>query len=263
MPLTVTTCRTAAEADDALSQNPGAKVIGGGTVLMRAVNDADPALTGLIRVTDPAFRDIRREGSTLVLGAHVTMAQLLANREAAFLHPVARVIGGPQVRAAATVAGNLFSGPPYGDFAAALIALGATALHPDRSSEPVEGIVRRPRTKIVTGVSIPIPIALLFSKVSRVKPKGVSLMSLAAVVPLSGGRIEGARVAFNGMGAHPARATGAERALNGQPLTPDTIARASAAAAEGLDPRDDAIASAWYRRETAGIHLRRLLEGAR
>ena len=30
---------------------------------------------------------------------------------------------------------------------------------------------------------------------------------------------------------------------------------------DGLDPPTDALASAWYRREVAGVHLRRLLEG--
>jgi hypothetical protein len=43
----------------------------------------------------------------------------------AFLAPVARSIGGPAVRAAATVGGNLFAPSPYGDFSVALLALGA------------------------------------------------------------------------------------------------------------------------------------------
>jgi CO/xanthine dehydrogenase FAD-binding subunit len=39
--------------------------------------------------------------------------------------PVARAVGGPQIRNMATVGGNLFAPHPYGDFAAALLALGA------------------------------------------------------------------------------------------------------------------------------------------
>ena len=53
------------------------------------------------------------------------MAMILANRELALLHPAARSVGGPAVRAQATVGGNLFAPPPYGDFAAALLALDA------------------------------------------------------------------------------------------------------------------------------------------
>ncbi len=39
------------------------------------------------------------------------------------------------------------------------------------------------------------------------------------------------------------------------------IAAAVAAAAEGTSPANDALASAWYRREVVGVHLRRLLTG--
>ena len=54
------------------------------------------------------------------------MAQIIANRELAFLHPVARAVGGPAIRNMATVGGNLFAPSPYGDFTAALLALDAT-----------------------------------------------------------------------------------------------------------------------------------------
>jgi xanthine dehydrogenase small subunit len=49
----------------------------------------------------------------------------IAKTALAFLAPVARSIGGPAVRAAATVGGNLFAPSPYGDFSVALLALGA------------------------------------------------------------------------------------------------------------------------------------------
>ena len=40
------------------------------------------------------------------------------------------------------------------------------------------------------------------------------------------------------------------------------IAPALAVAADGTSPTDDAIASAWWRREILPVHLRRLLLGA-
>jgi CO/xanthine dehydrogenase FAD-binding subunit len=39
------------------------------------------------------------------------------------------------------------------------------------------------------------------------------------------------------------------------------VAAAVAAAAEGTSPVNDSLASAWYRREVVGVHLRRLLTG--
>ena len=40
-----------------------------------------------------------------------------------------------------------------------------------------------------------------------------------------------------------------------------SIAAAVAAVTEGTSPVDDSLASAWYRREVVGVHLRRLLTG--
>lgn len=86
-------------------------------------------------------------------------------------------------------------------------------------------------------------------------------MSIAALLPLSGGRVQGARISFNGMGATPLRAKAAERALEGETLDAAGVAAACAACLDGLDPQDDALATAWWRRETAPVHLRRLLLG--
>jgi CO/xanthine dehydrogenase FAD-binding subunit len=62
------------------------------------------------------------------------------------------------------------------------------------------------------------------------------------------------------MGAMPIQASAVERVLDGQTLDAAAIARAEGAAAQGLDPPTDALATAWYRREVVGVHLRRLLE---
>ncbi|MEX2520331.1 MAG: xanthine dehydrogenase family protein subunit M, partial [Paracoccaceae bacterium] len=96
-------------------------------------------------------------------------------------------------------------------------------------------------------------------KVSRVKPKGVSVMSIAAWLPGAPGRVTAARVAFGAMGPTPLRARAVEQALEGARLDEAGIARALSAATEGLEPPDDPLASAWYRREVAPVHLRRLL----
>jgi CO/xanthine dehydrogenase FAD-binding subunit len=107
----------------------------------------------------------------------------------------------------------------------------------------------------------PTPDAFRWRKVSSVKPKGASVLSIAACLPQSGGRVQGARIAFGAMGPTPLRAKGAERALEGRSLDGADIQAAVQAALEGTNPADDAIASAWYRREVAGAHLRRVLAG--
>ena len=103
--------------------------------------------------------------------------------------------------------------------------------------------------------------AFRYRKIARIRPKGGAVMTLAAHVPSSGGRVLSARIALGAMAATAVRAKGAERALEGRPLDAATIAAAAAAATEGTSPIDDSLASAWYRREVAGVHLRRLLAG--
>jgi CO/xanthine dehydrogenase FAD-binding subunit len=98
-------------------------------------------------------------------------------------------------------------------------------------------------------------------KASRVKPKGISVLSIAAYLPMSGGRVAGARVAYGAMAPTAIRAKGVERALEGRGLDAVTIGAARQAAAEGTRPVTDAIASEWYRREVLPVHLGRLLGG--
>jgi len=78
---------------------------------------------------------------------------------------------------------------------------------------------------------------------------------------MSSGRISGARIALGSMAPTQMRAKAAERALEGRSLDAASIGAAAAAAAEGTSPSDTALASAWYRREIVGVHLRRLLSG--
>jgi CO/xanthine dehydrogenase FAD-binding subunit len=117
---------------------------------------------------------------------------------------------------------------------------------------------------LVAAVSVPRPAspdAFRFRKVARVKPKGVSVLSIAAHLPLSGGRLANPRVAFGAMAPTPICARAVERAGGSRTLDAAGIAPALAAAAEGIRPPTDALASAWYRREVVPVHLRRLLLG--
>lgn len=263
MAVTVETYATATEAARALGA--GARYLGGGTLVMRAVNAGDQSFVRVVRATDPALTAVRVSGDAVTLGAGVTIAQVAAHPDLAFLAPVARVVGGPAIRNMGTVGGNLFAPHPYGDLTVALLALGArVALAGQGAPRPLEDFLRdRDRAGLVLAVEAPRPRdprAFGFVKVSRVRPKGVSVLSVAALLPREGGRVRGARIAYGAMGAAPMRAAAVERVLEGQALDAAVIARAAEVAAEGIEPPTDAIASAWYRRAVVGVHLRRLLE---
>lgn len=258
----VLTVPTLAEASAALDRD--ARFLGGGTLIMRAVNYGDQSFRRIVRTVDPALKEMRIESGRITLGAALTMADVLRARDLEFLHPPARAVGGPAVRNMATIGGNLFAPHPYGDFAAALLALdGVVHLADGTEMQLADLFARRGTTGLVRAVSISRPGAdqFRFRKVSRVKPKGVSVLSIAVWLNRSAGRLANVRVAYGAMGPVPLRASAVEAALEGATLDASGIARAVTVATDGLDPPEDGLASAWYRREVAPVHLRRLLQG--
>ncbi len=259
--LSVETYDTLREASGSMGER--SRFLAGGTLLMRAVNYGDQSFDRIVRTRDAAMRDIRSDGDRIRIGAGITMTMILESPDLAFLAPVARAIGGPAIRNMATLGGNLFAPHPYGDLATALLALDAQVEWADGRTEPIEMVLQnRQRTNgLVASVSVPRPQGddFRFLKISRVKPKGVSLMSLAAWLPRQAGRLADTRIAFGAMGPTPLRAKACEAALNGATLDETGIASALGAAIDGLAPEDDALASAWYRREVAPVHLKRLL----
>ncbi|MCY4141721.1 MAG: FAD binding domain-containing protein [Rhodobacteraceae bacterium] len=259
--LQVDTFESIAEAERAMTGR--SRYMGGGTLVMRAVNHGSGDFDHVVRTTDPRLRRIRSEGDMVELGAGVTMADILESPGLEFLAPAARSIGGPAVRNAASVGGNLFAPAPYGDFATVLLALDARVMFADGSRVPIDEFFRQrdSRRGLVDSLAFRRPGSreYRFTKVSRVRPKGVAVLSIAARLPLRLGRVTGARVAFGAMGPVPARAGGVETILEGERLDSSVISRAVDAVSRDLSPADDALASAWYRREVAGVHLGRLL----
>lgn len=248
--LSVETFSTLQEAAGAMGDK--AQFLAGGTLVMRSVNYGDQSFDKIVRARQ-ADRSIGIDAAGLRIAAGVTMTDVLASRDLEFLHAVARAIGGPQIRNMATVGGNLFAPNPYGDFAVALLALDAMVTMSDgRTMALADLLANRARPGgLVQSLSFARPEsgAFRFKKISRVKPKGVSVMSIAVNM-----RRTDPRVAFGNMGPIPLRSIGAERALASGPDA------AATACLEGLSPVDDELATEWYRREVAPVHLRRLLE---
>ncbi|RVC80789.1 xanthine dehydrogenase family protein subunit M [Mesorhizobium sp. M4A.F.Ca.ET.022.05.2.1] len=262
MALALQTFPTVKDANAAL-QAVGTRCLGGGTLVVRAANEGDVSVTRLVRATEPSLSTITVSNGRTVLGASVTMAAIARHPELAWLAPAARAVGGPAIRNMASVGGNLFAPAPYGDFAVALLALDANVATED-GEVPIETFLagRDTNRSIVTSVTFALPRAegFRFLKVSRVKPKGVSVLSIAALLPrIDNGTVTAARIALGCMADRPMRARAAEKALLGCRLTPDEIAPALAVANEGTTPITDPVASAWYRAEVLPVHLGRLL----
>ncbi len=243
---------------------PDATLIAGATDvglwLTKALRDL-PSVAFLGGCDD--LQRIDRQRDRLRVGAGVTIAALRTALAAS--HPsfaeLLRRYGSEQVRAAATIGGNIANGSPVGDGPPALIAMGAT-LHLRRGRArremPLESFFldygrqdRRPG-EFVEAVSLPLEApALRCYKLSKRFDQDISAVCGCFNVAVEGGRVVSARIAFGGMAATPRIASAVQAALIGKTWTRATVEAALPAFAEDFAPISDMRASAGYRIEAA------------
>ncbi len=172
-----------------------------------------------------------------------------------------------QVRAAATIGGNIANGSPIGDAPPPLIALGAR-LHLRKGDRRREialedffvdyGRQDRAKGEFVEAVTIPAAASgLACYKLSKRFDQDISAVCGCFNLALEGSEIASARIAFGGMAGVPKRARSVEAALVGRPFTRETVEAALPAFAADFTPLSDMRASAGYRLETAANMLLR------
>ncbi len=145
------------------------------------------------------------------------------------------------------------------DMAVALAALGATVHVQGRSGArtiPIPGLHRLPGDEpqrdtvlepgeLITAVELdppgPAPTRQRYRKVRERRSFAFALVSLAVVLGLDGDRASEIRIALGGVSHVPWRATRAEQALTGEPITEERLIRAADAELEQAQPlRDNA-----------------------
>ncbi|WGH77547.1 xanthine dehydrogenase small subunit [Jannaschia ovalis] len=197
-----------------------------------------------------------------------TLRHAIAPHFAGFAELLRRY-GSVQVRNAATIGGNIANGSPIGDSPPPLIALGAR-LHLRRGDARREMALedyfldygrqdRRPG-EFVERITIPRqPDDLRCHKLSKRFDQDISAVCGAFRLPVAGGVIRGARVAFGGMAGIPKRAASVEAALEGAALTHATLDAAAARLGADFTPLSDMRASAAYRLAAAEGMIRGLV----
>jgi carbon-monoxide dehydrogenase medium subunit len=88
------------------------------------------------------------------------------------------------------------------------------------------------------------------------------MVGVAARVTLQGGNATNVRVALTGAADHATRLTEVEQALEGKPLTAESIEAACQNAGESQDYLGDIHASAEYRAAMVKVYARRALKHA-
>jgi len=227
------------EAARAFGDGTGVTVVGGGTVVMPEITHGRLRPGRVLMLARSGLDTVTREGGVVTIGAAVPIAALEQLDEP--LASAARHVGDPEIRAQATVGGNLCAGPgaetPRGDLQAPLIALGARVRSVGAGGERVEPV----EEFLAGGASGRLVLDVSYDDVLRKagyaaswRPHAHHYTILAVAAAEAGDEL---RIAATGAGPHAVRLTSVERSGNPEDVLKD------------VEPGDDALASAWYRKK--------------
>jgi CO/xanthine dehydrogenase FAD-binding subunit len=245
------------EALRMLDDDPAAVVLAGGTDVMVGVNlhhDRPATVVSLRRLDE--LRELRADW----IGAGVTFARLEASPYPA-LAQLARTVGSPQIRSAATIGGNLGTASPAGDSLPFLLAADAEVHLRSAGGErtlPVGDFLLGPKRtarapgELITGVRLRCAPAdpQAFAKLGT---RSAMVIAVASVVALHGR--DGWRLAAGSVAPTAIRIPAAEARLDearggtGEPVL-DAVRDLVAA---GVRPIDDHRSTAAFRRHVAGV----------
>ncbi len=264
--------RSLPEALDLLDRyGPELLVIAGGTVAMPLINDGVSLPEVVMGLRFAGLDGIEARGDTVRIGATTTLTRLLDQPAIPMLQDAARNTAAWSVRNMATVGGNLFTPPPGGDIAVALLALDASVILASSRGErvmPLADLYTGFMTsalapdELLVAIDVPVPSGRTeYIKLGRKLANTPAVVTVAVNTTWSAGRISIARIALGAVGPHPLRARQAEQVIEGTGLGADVIAAAATAAAQGCEPFTDGIATDWYRRRmTAHLVARALAQ---
>ena len=257
-----------------------ARVMAGGTALVIQMKQrlSQPGhVVGLRQVG--SLNAIESTPDGLRIGALCTQRQIendiVVAQDLPLLSDTFRKVATPRIRNMATIGGGLVNGDPNQDPPPTLIALGASAVMTSKSGDrtvPVEELfIDYYETdvqpgEILTSVLVPKASAGSGSVYLKFLPRTADdygTVSVASVVSKEqDGSCKDVRIVLGSAGVTPIRATEAEDALRGKPLTDENIRAAAALVKGAVDPLDDFRGSAEYKTDMAEVFARRAVEQA-
>jgi carbon-monoxide dehydrogenase medium subunit len=257
--------KSLSEAAAMLADNDEGKFLSGGHTLLPAMKlrlAAPPVLVDLNALEE--LRGITRSGDTLVIGAlsrhHEVAESDVVKASIPTLAEMVGTIGDPAVRHRGTIGGSVANNDPSADYAAAVMALGATVVTDKRriaADDYFQGLFTTALEagEIVKAVEFPIPRRMGYAKFRN--PASRYALCAVCVAETAAGEI---RVSVVGAGADGVfRMTAMEEALK---------ANFSADALKGISVPTDRMASdihadADYRAHLVGVMARRAVAAAK
>jgi len=235
------------EAVEVFGDGKDVLVVGGGTIVLPELTYHQLRPTRALLLKDAGLVGIERDSSRVTIGAVTPIEQLVDFP--APIGPCARNIADTEIRSQATVAGNLCAGEgdetPRGDLQGAFLAVGATvrsAGEGGMAEEPLEAFLPKRRERLVLAVSYEEPRLGAFAALDRPHTHDYTALAVSGARGSDGT----VRLAATGAGSHGQRLPSAE-------------AGDADAALQDVNPYDDALASAWYRRKVLPVLVRRVL----
>ena len=277
--------RSVADAIRALQADPSALVIAGGTDVLIKVREGKLAGCSLVSIHGLGEE---LSGVTQASGGDIEIGPLTTFRGVASDPVIRRCIpvlgeavdqaGGPQLRAAGTIGGNVCNGITSADSASTLMALGAVLrVRSPRGEREVpiaqwyKGVGKVDLAHEELLVKIVIPRANCegytghYIKYAMRSAMDIATLGVSCLVKLSADKrtVEEARLAFGVAGPVPIRACGAEAAVRGLPIG-EAIAAIGEAALADVNPRTSWRASKEFRIQLVKeLSARALREAAR
>ena len=263
---------TIAQLGRQLAKKDPPRIVAGATDLGLEITQqlASPALVDVRRVRE--LRGIKATATRWEIGAATSWeecAQELSPHLPGF-GELMRRFGSPQIRAQATVGGNLGTASPIADGPPVFLALGCTLVLQKGARKrrvALEDYYTGYRETVLekgelirTIVLDRPPAGARFDvfKVSKRIEDDISTVCAAFLLKLDDeGRVATARIAYGGMAATPLRAHAAEEALVGRRWNQASVAAARCALGSDYEPLDDQRASARYRTQVAANLLER------
>jgi carbon-monoxide dehydrogenase medium subunit len=216
-------------------------------------------------------------GEGLRIGAKAKVAQLLEEPDVAekfpALYQAASTFATPQIRNMATVMGNVLRGSPAGDCSCAILALGGqVVLQGPKGERLVDiddfwvayGVTERKDDELAVELRIPEPASTTrsaFIRMTRVH-EDLAKLNVAVRLEMNKNTCLQARIAMGCVGPTLVRLKQTEKLLEGQQITAELLQQLAASAQEEIAPIDDQRSTEDYRRQVAGVILRRVIEEA-
>ncbi|MBM3790174.1 MAG: xanthine dehydrogenase family protein subunit M [Acidobacteria bacterium] len=259
-----------------------ARILAGGTDLINWMSEK--ALQPDYVIDLNGLPDLGRisyeKGKGLAIGAAVKIEAIeksaVIREKYSSLSSAAGQIGSPQVRAMASIGGNICNASPCADMPPPLVTFGAAVSLVSRRGRremPLEDFIRGNRQTALEAdeflelFRLPEPrphSASRYAILGLRAAQEIDIASLAANLALDrkSGTIADVRIAMGAVAPTPMRAVRAEEILMGQKPVNAVLDRAAASCGDECRPIDDLRASAAYRRHVIRVLAGRVLREA-